>query len=70
MNTNLLKAKIVEHGMNVESFCNKADFVRCTFDRKMTGKSDFTREEIARISHELDLSADEMRNIFFAEDVT
>lgn len=70
MKINALKAKIVEKGMTIGEFCNRAGFVRCTFDRKLAGTSEFDRDEIQRIAKELDLTAEETCNIFFADIVT
>lgn len=65
MNRNALKAKIVEMGMTIEQFCTKAGFSRTTFWRKLRGKAEFDREEMVRISKTLNLSKEEMLNIFF-----
>ena len=70
MNSNALKAKIVEKGMTVGEFCTRTNFVRSTFDRKMNGCSEFDREEIQRIMIALDLTIEEACNIFFADEVT
>ena len=65
MKENLLRAKIVEKGMTIEQFCDKANFVRSTFDRKLTGQTEFNRDEIETIAMVLELTDDEIRNIFF-----
>lgn len=65
MKENLLRAKIVENGMTIEQLCAKANFVRSTFDRKLTGQTEFNREEIEIIAIVLELTDDEIRNIFF-----
>ena len=70
MNTNELKGKIVANGMNVGSFCERFNFNRSTFDRKLNGASEFNRNEIERIVHALDLSPEDIRNIFFTDQVT
>lgn len=62
---NMLRAKIIEKGYNVDTFCAKAGFARSTFDRKLTGKTDFDRSEIEKIIEVLDLKDEELRNIFF-----
>lgn len=69
MRPNALRAKIVENGMTVGDFCKTAGFVRSTFDRKINGDSEFNRDELERIMVALNLSSDEMRSIFFADDV-
>lgn len=66
MKENLLRAKIVEKGFNIDSFCKEAGFVRSTFDRKLTGQTEFDRSEIQKIIDVLELTNDEIRNIFFA----
>ncbi len=70
MKTNALRAKIVENGMTIGEFCTRANFVRCTFDRKMSGQSEFDREEIGRIISELRLTPEETKDIFFADAVS
>lgn len=70
MKANALKGKIVERGMTIGEFCERANFVRSTFDRKINGSSEFNREEIKRIIAVLDLTWDEARSIFFAVEVT
>lgn len=70
MRANALKGKIVERGMTIGEFCERANFVRSTFDRKINGSSEFNREEIKRIIAVLDLTWDEARSIFFTVEVT
>lgn len=65
MRENLLRAKIVERGFTVESFCVAAGFNRSTFDRKLTGQNEFTRAEIEKIIIVLCLTDEEVRRIFF-----
>ena len=67
---NLLRAKIVEKGFTVESFCVAAGFNRSTFDRKLTGQNEFTRAEIEKIIVVLCLSDEEVRRIFFPNTVS
>lgn len=69
MNTLELKGRIVAKGFSIEGFCKATHIVRATFDRKMAGKTEFTRDEIERIIGALDLSAEETRAIFFTETV-
>lgn len=70
MKKHVLRGKIIEHGMTVGEFCKRTGFVRSTFDRKLNGQAEFNRNEICRIIQELDLTADETRNIFFADEVS
>ena len=69
MDENLLRGKIIGQGMTIGEFCEKANFVRATFDRKISGKTEFTREEIIRIRDTLNLTDDEFRDIFFSRKV-
>lgn len=41
-----------------------------TLNRKMSGESDFTREEIQKIRNILYLTDEELNGIFFAEQLT
>ena len=70
MRSNVLRGKIVENGMTIGEFCDRANFVRSTFDRKLSGASEFDRDEIERIIDVLGLTWDDARNIFFADEVT
>ena len=70
MNANKLKGEITARGMTVQSFCDMYGFVRATFDRKLSGRSEFDRDEIERIINALDLTWEDARIIFFADPVT
>jgi transcriptional regulator with XRE-family HTH domain len=70
MNVNELKGKITARGLTIQAFCDQFGFVRSTFDRKLNGPSEFDRDEIERIINALNLTWDEARNIFFADNVT
>lgn len=67
MKPNALRGRIVEAGMTVGNFCDRAGFVRSTFDRKLHGEREFNRDEIERIIGVLGLTAEETRQIFFSE---
>ena len=69
MNSNKLRAKITERGMTVKSFCQEFGFVRSTFDRKLKGDYEFTRDEIEKIWEALELTEEEVRDIFFENKV-
>ena len=69
MNANMLRGKIVAKGYTIERFCEEAGFNRATFDRKLSGKYEFDRAEIRRIITVLELTDEEVRAIFFAEEV-
>lgn len=70
MKANILKGKIVENGLTISEFCERAKFSRSTFDRKLNGFSEFDRDEIERIIETLNLTWEEARNIFFAGELT
>lgn len=70
MNVNELKGKITARGLTIQAFCDQFGFVRSTFDRKLNGPSEFDRDEIERIINALNLTWEEARNIFFADNVT
>ena len=65
MNADKIRGKIAEKRMSVSEFCKAAGFNRATFDRKMSGSSEFTRGEIERITSVLNLTDEEMCTIFF-----
>ena len=70
MNANELRGKITARGMNVQTFCDQYGFVRSTFDRKLNGTTEFNREEMEKIIDALELTWDDIRNIFFADNIT
>ena len=70
MNANELKGKITAKGMTIQTFCDNFGFVRSTFDRKLTGPGEFNRDEIERIINALELTWEDARKIFFADNVT
>lgn len=65
MNTRLLKAKIIEKGFSVTEFIQKTGIKRAPFYRKLNKKTEFNRAEIEKISSVLELSPEQMKNIFF-----
>nr|DAM49638.1 MAG TPA: Protein of unknown function (DUF739) [Caudoviricetes sp.] len=73
MNYNLLKAKIVERGLKVEDFIDEMNeningtFTKTVYHSRMAGKVSFRREEIVACKKILDLSDDEIMDIFFED---
>lgn len=65
MNRNLLEAKLKEKGINIIEISKLLGIEKTTFYRKISGKSDFYRLEIEKMVKFLNLSIDEMNNIFF-----
>lgn len=65
-NKNLFKAKLIEKGIPVLKICNETGICQATFYRKITRDGDFSRFEIEKIAMVLELSIEEVNNIFFA----
>jgi hypothetical protein len=64
MNANKLKAKTIENGINVDTLSKIVGIDRGTFYRKLR-ENRFSVEEAGKISAELNLSAEEIIDIFF-----
>lgn len=69
MNRNLLRAKVVENGMTLTQLAKELHLDEATLYRKINGNSDFYRKEIQMIKHILNLTIDDIRRIFFDDDV-
>ena len=73
MNYNLLKYKIYSRGMKVEYFIEKmnenvhGNFSKTVYHKRMTGAVSFRREEIIACKKVLDLTQDDLMEIFFNE---
>ena len=65
MNVNKLKAKLVENGLNVETFARKLGLNRQTVYNKMNNDG-FKMTEARKIGEILNLSSTELCEIFFA----
>ena len=63
---NKLKAKFVENGLTMEQVAQLLGINPVTLYRKMSGDSEFTRNEIAMLKNALNISLEEISNIFFA----
>lgn len=63
------RARLVELGVSVEDLAKKLDMNPATLYRKMSGESDFFRNEIQVIAKELMLSKDDVLAIFFAAEL-
>lgn len=65
MRRNLLKAKIVENGLTMEELADKISVSRTTLFYKMTGKTQFTLEEVVKMCDVLNINTpEEKTNIF------
>lgn len=67
---NLLHAEIVRKGYSLPTFAKKLGIAKTTFYRKIRGEGEFSRLEIQRISELLELSKDQIFEIFFGQDVS
>ena len=65
----IFRSKVVAAGMTLEAVAKEMDINPSTLDRKMSGVSDFTRKEMQILRKILNLSAEEMDGIFFAEEL-
>jgi DNA-binding XRE family transcriptional regulator len=67
MRRNLLKAKIVENGLTMEELADKISVSRTTLFYKMSGKTQFTIDEVVKICDVLNIrTPEEKTNIFLA----
>lgn len=64
MNTNKLKGKIVEKGLNIGDLADEIGMDRATLYRKIKEES-FSIKEASLICEKLDLTRDEVMAIFF-----
>ena len=70
MQRNRLKAALTLRGISVDDLCFDIGMSRSAWYRKISGDSEFTREEVARIARRLSLSGEEFITIFFNDAVT
>lgn len=68
MNINKLRGKIAENGWTIADLAARIGVDKATLYRKIKEKS-FSVKEATLIGRELELTADEMMSIFFAEHV-
>lgn len=66
----LFRSKVVASGLTLEAVAKEIGINPSTLDRKMSGVSDFTRNEMQTLRKILGLSAAEFDGIFFAEELT
>ena len=65
-NKNLFKSKYIEHNLNAADVAVILGINPATLARKMSGESDFTRNEIQLFRAALNLSAEDIASIFFS----
>lgn len=67
-NINKLKGRIVECGMTMQSLAASTGISQSALYRRIAGEGkDFTLEEIQLISVALDMTIDDINQIFFAD---
>lgn len=71
MNVNKLRGKIVENGMTIEKFAERIGINRSTLYRRLGGGTceRFTVGEVRQMSEVLNLSSQDVVDIFFGRDV-
>lgn len=69
-NSNKLRAMIVEKGLTLGIFSEKTGIKRTALYRKISGKTEFNRREIEIISVILNLSPEQIVDIFFERKVS
>ena len=70
MNSNLLKATIIEHGDTQTSLAEAMGILESSLSQRISGKIDFRRNEILFIKNRYNLTTDETDRIFFADVVS
>lgn len=70
MNSNKLKARMVEKGINGQTLSAEIGISESAFYRKMNGVSEFTLSEITSIAKVLEMDDMSMLAIFFADEVS
>lgn len=63
-NSSKLKAKIAEAGLTMKGLANKIGVSGATFSQKVNGKIKFSQEDIRKIDLELNLTPDDIKEIF------
>ncbi|PHK50754.1 BetR domain protein [Staphylococcus edaphicus] len=72
MNTNNLKAEVTRSGMSIEEFLYKINskgikMSKSSYYKRLRGTYEFDRKEILVITDVLNLSKQQMNDIFFGE---
>lgn len=70
MNKNMLYAEIKFKGYSIQDFLFKINMNRSTWNKKVRGINEFTRDEILRIITVLNLSVEKTMEIFFCRKVS
>lgn len=70
MNHRKLRAKMVERGYNTERLAAALGVAVTTIRNKLAGRTEFTQHEISGICKCLDITCNELLDIFFSEEVS
>lgn len=70
MNKNMLYAEIKLKGYSLQEFLTRINMNRSTWNKKVRGIHEFTRDEIVRIIEALNLSVEKTMEIFFCRKVS
>jgi len=70
MNSQKLKAKMVEHRISQRVLAKMLDINLVTLNHKINGSAKFNIDEIRKIIDILNLSGDEVMLIFFPDELT
>ncbi|WP_102342646.1 helix-turn-helix domain-containing protein [Galactobacillus timonensis] len=70
MNMNLLKARMIQNNTSAEELSKAIGISKASFYRKISSKTEFTRDEISDISRILSLDASDVMAIFFGNEVS
>ncbi len=68
-NERLFRAKVVYNGYTLSEVAKKIDINESTLHRKLKDGGTFTRSEISKLIDALNLTSDELTEIFFAENL-
>ena len=69
INLELLTTKIEQSGMKRKVIAEKMNLTTAGLRNKLIGKRDFNATEIKSIAHAINLTGDDILNIFFADNV-
>ena len=69
MNITELRVEMIRAGKNIEDIAQELGVTPSTLYRKMDGKSDFYLNELKTIKKVLNLSFDDMKRLFFVEEL-
>ena len=66
---NKFRGKVVSEGLTIADVAGRLNINPTTLHRKISGESEFTRKEIQQLRAILNMSAEEIDAIFFADEL-